>query len=127
MRAIEEEAKQQGMTVELRPIIRVGVPANWGNPHYSWEGFIDPANQSAWFRSLLSAETPYLKFLRSFPGSQFVVATEPSNREFAELAVAAREGSWHAAAPRESPRRSPDSGPVCCRRRTRQEWTGTCT
>jgi hypothetical protein len=77
VRAIAEEAKQQGMTVALRPIIRVGIPANWGNPHYSWEGFIDPANQSAWFRSLLSAETPYLKFLRSFPGSQFVVATEP--------------------------------------------------
>jgi hypothetical protein len=77
VKAIAEDARQQGMTVELKPIIRVGVPANWGNPHYSWEGFINPANQLAWFRSLLAAETPYLKFLRSFPGSAFVVATEP--------------------------------------------------
>ena len=77
VKAIAEDARHQGMTVELRPLIRVGPPANWGNPHFSWEGFIDPANQSAWFHSLLSAETPYLKFLRGIPGSQFVVTTEP--------------------------------------------------
>ena len=77
VKAIAKDAQQQGMTVELRPIIRVGPPVNWGNPHYSWEGFINPANQSAWFRSLLAAETPYLEFLRGIPGSKFVVATEP--------------------------------------------------
>jgi hypothetical protein len=77
VKAIAEEARQNGMTVALRPLIRVGPPADWGNPHYSWEGFINPTNQLAWFRSLLAAETPYLKFLRGFPGSQFVVATEP--------------------------------------------------
>ncbi len=77
VKAIAEDARQQGMTVQLRPIIRVGPPANWGNPHFSWEGFINPANQLAWFRSLLAAETPYLKILRGIPGSQFVVNTEP--------------------------------------------------
>ena len=77
VKAIAQDAQQRGMTVELRPIVRVGPPANWGNPHYSWEGFIDPANQWKWFRSLLNAETPYLKILRGFPGSRFVVSSEP--------------------------------------------------
>ena len=77
VKAIAEEAHQDGLAVQLRPLIRVGPPADWGNPHFSWEGFIDPANQLAWFRSLLAAETPYLKVLRGIPGSQFVVSTEP--------------------------------------------------
>ena len=53
VKAIAEEARQDGLTVQLRPLIRVGPPADWGNPHYSWEGFIDPTNQLAWFRGLL--------------------------------------------------------------------------
>jgi hypothetical protein len=77
VKAIAEEARQDGLAVQLRPLIRVGPPADWGNPHLSWEGFIDPTNQLAWFRSLLAAETPYLKSLRGISGSQFVVATEP--------------------------------------------------
>lgn len=79
VKAIAEEAHQDGLAVQLRPLIRVGPPAEWGNPHYSWEGFIDPTNQFAWFKNLLAAETPYLKFLRGIPGSQFVVSTEPWN------------------------------------------------
>lgn len=77
VRAVAEEARQEGMTVQLRPLVRVGPPANWGDPHLSWEGFIQPSNQAKWFRNLLRTETPYLKILRSFPGSQFVVGTEP--------------------------------------------------
>ncbi len=77
VKAVAEEARQDGMSVQLRPLIRVGSPANWGSPHYSWEGFINPTNQLAWFRNLLAAEKPYLEFLRGFPGSEFVVATEP--------------------------------------------------
>lgn len=77
VRAIISEARQKGMTVQLRPIVRVGPPANWGNPHLSWEGFIRPEDPRAWFRSLLRTETPYLKLLRSYRGSRFVVGTEP--------------------------------------------------
>ena len=75
--AIASEARQEGMTVRLRPIVRIGPPANWGNPQLSREGFIQPADPAAWFRSLLHAETPYLKLLQGFRGSQFVVGTEP--------------------------------------------------
>lgn len=77
VRAIAKEARQEGVTVQLRPIIRVGAPANWGDSHLSWEGFINPSNQAKWFHRLLRAETPYLKILRGFPRSQFVVGTEP--------------------------------------------------
>lgn len=77
VRGIAKEARQEGVTVQLRPIIRVGPPANWGNSHLSWEGFINPRNQAKWFHRLLRAETPYLKILRGFPRSQFVVGTEP--------------------------------------------------
>jgi hypothetical protein len=77
VRGIAEEARQEGVTVQLRPIIRVGPPANWGDSHLSWEGFINPSNQTKWFHRLLRAETPYLKILRGFPRSQFVVGTEP--------------------------------------------------
>jgi hypothetical protein len=77
VRAIAREASQEGMTMQLRPLIRVGPPADWGNPHLSWEGFIQPSNQAEWFRYLLRAETPYLRILRDFHGSEFVVGTEP--------------------------------------------------
>ncbi len=75
--AIAREVRQDGMTVELRPLIRIGPPAEWGEPQYSWEGFINPPNQWEWMRRLLAAETPYLKFLHGFRGAQFVVASEP--------------------------------------------------
>jgi hypothetical protein len=77
VQAIAKEARQKDLTVQLRPIIRVGPPAGWGNSHVSWEGFINPSNQAKWFHRLLRTETPYLKLLRGFPRAQFVVGTEP--------------------------------------------------
>jgi 4-amino-4-deoxy-L-arabinose transferase-like glycosyltransferase len=77
VKAIAEAARAYGLNVQLRPLVRVGPPSNWGDPHLSWEGFINPTDQKAWFRNLLGAETPYLKLLRSYPGSQAAVATEP--------------------------------------------------
>jgi 4-amino-4-deoxy-L-arabinose transferase-like glycosyltransferase len=74
---IANAARAYGLNIQLRPLIRVGPPRNWGNPQLSWEGFIHPTDQKAWFRNLLRAETPYLKLLRSYPGSQAAVATEP--------------------------------------------------
>jgi hypothetical protein len=77
VRAIAYQARQQGMTVQLRPIIRVGPSRNWGNPHLSWEGFIKPSKPAVFFRSLLRTETPYLKLFRGVRRAHFVVATEP--------------------------------------------------
>ena len=77
VKAIANAARAYGLDVQLRPLVRVGPPRNWGNPHLSWEGFINPTDQKAWFRNLLRAETPYLRLLRSYPGSQAAVATEP--------------------------------------------------
>jgi hypothetical protein len=68
-------AKSDGLTVQLRPLIRVGPPAGWNNPKVSWEGRIQPQDQQKWFASLLSAELPYLQIARSVHG-EFVVATE---------------------------------------------------
>lgn len=77
VRAVTGAAERAGLTVQLRPIIRVGSVSLWGHPNHSWEGFINPASQKAWFHALLAAETPYLKLLRGVRGSQFVVGTEP--------------------------------------------------
>ena len=77
VRAIADKAGQERMTVQLRPLIRVGHPAGWGIAHLSWEGFVHPSSQAEWFRNLLRAETPYLKILRGFHRAQFVVGTEP--------------------------------------------------
>jgi hypothetical protein len=48
-----------------------------GDPHLSWEGFIQPSDQAEWFHHLLRTETPYLKILRGVHRSEFVVGTEP--------------------------------------------------
>jgi 4-amino-4-deoxy-L-arabinose transferase-like glycosyltransferase len=77
LKAIANAARAYGLNVQLRPLVRVGPPSIWGNPHLSWEGFINPTHQKVWFRNLLRAETPYLKLLRSYPESRAVVATEP--------------------------------------------------
>jgi hypothetical protein len=69
-------AKKDGLSVQMRPIIRVGSPSGWGNPKVSWEGHIKPANLETWFKSLLTAEQPYLKVARSVGVKQFVVGTE---------------------------------------------------
>jgi hypothetical protein len=69
-------AKQDGLAIQMRPIIRVGPPSGWNNPRVSWEGHIKPTNEQAWFKSLLTAELPYLKVARSVGVEQFVVGTE---------------------------------------------------
>ena len=75
--AVVHAATRAGLTVVLRPLIRVGAPSLWGNPSESWEGFIQPANQKAWFASLLGAEKPYLSILKGVRSASFVAATEP--------------------------------------------------
>jgi len=69
-------AKQDGLQIQMRPIIRVGAPSGWNNPKLSWEGNINPRNEKAWFSNLLSAELPYLKVAKSVGVEQFVVGTE---------------------------------------------------
>jgi hypothetical protein len=69
-------AKDDGLQIQMRPIIRVGAPSGWNNPKLSWEGTIKPTNEHAWFESLLSAELPYLKVAKSVRVEQFVVGSE---------------------------------------------------
>ena len=76
VRTLATQAVRDGLGVQLRPIIRVGPRSGWNDPGVSWEGSIRPANQRAWFASLLAAERPYLEILRSIPGSEFVAGTE---------------------------------------------------
>ena len=77
VKAIANAARAYGLNIQLRPLVRVGPPRNWGNPKLSWEGFINPTDRKAWFRNLLRAESPYLRLLRGYPGSRAAVATEP--------------------------------------------------
>jgi hypothetical protein len=74
--ALAHQAQAAGLGVQLRPLIRVGPPSGWSNPHLSWEGHINPPNQRTWFASLLHAQKPYLKILRSIPDSEFILGTE---------------------------------------------------
>jgi hypothetical protein len=69
-------ARSDGLQIQMRPIIRVGRPSGWNNPHLSWEGYISPTNEEAWFKSLLKAEQPYLSVARSVGVEQFVVGSE---------------------------------------------------
>lgn len=69
-------AESAGMTVQYRPIIRVGPVADWNDSAKSWEGYIYPKNQKAWFGSLYKAQLPYLKIAQERHIRQFVVGTE---------------------------------------------------
>jgi hypothetical protein len=69
-------ARRAGMSVQYRPIIRVGPPAGWNNPGRSWEGHIQPAHPRLWFGSLFRAELPYLRAAQRLHVSEFVVGTE---------------------------------------------------
>jgi hypothetical protein len=77
-------AKTDGLSVQMRPIIRVGPPSGWNSPHLSWEGHIKPSNLEAWFKSVLNAELPYLKVARSVGVEQFVVGTEWLNVRYSK-------------------------------------------
>ena len=70
------EATADHLSVQLRPIVRIGPPSGWNNPKLSWEGHIEPAKQAKWFASLWKAELPYLRIVRGVRGAQFVVGTE---------------------------------------------------
>jgi 4-amino-4-deoxy-L-arabinose transferase-like glycosyltransferase len=67
--ALTRQAQALGMSVEYRPLIRVGPAANW-------EGHITPASAQAWFRSLYRAELPYLRVAQRLHAGTFVVGTE---------------------------------------------------
>ena len=66
---LTRQAYRLGMSVEYRPVIRVG-------PQWTWEGHIDPQSRPAWFASLFSAEAPYLRLAQRLHVSAFVVGTE---------------------------------------------------
>lgn len=70
------QARHDGLAVEMRPVIRVGPASGWSIPHESWEGFLHPPSQRAFFTSLLQAERPYLKAARRYHAQGFVAATE---------------------------------------------------
>jgi hypothetical protein len=74
VRELIAQAHAAKLSVQLRPIIRVGPPSQWNDPAKSWEGDIHPRKQHAWFASLLRAERPYLNLLGK--GSQIVTGTE---------------------------------------------------
>jgi hypothetical protein len=74
--AVAGIAKADGLQVAMRPIIRIGSPANWDNPNKSWEGHLSPASEPAFFASLLKAELPYLKVAKKVHVEQFIVTTE---------------------------------------------------
>lgn len=76
IRSLARMARKDGLQVQMRPIIRVGPPSGWNDPHDSWEGYILPTSYAKWFKSLLKAEMPYLKIARSVGVEQFVVGTE---------------------------------------------------
>jgi hypothetical protein len=62
-------AEKDGLSVEYRPIIRVG-------PSAGWEGDISPESLSKWFTSLYNVELPYLRVARQLHVREFVVQTE---------------------------------------------------
>ena len=66
---LTRQAQKLGMSVEYRPLIRVGASA-------VWEGRISPASPRAWFRSLYRAELPYLRVAQRLHVGMFVVGTE---------------------------------------------------
>jgi hypothetical protein len=62
-------AEADGMSVEYRPLIRVG-------PSGTWEGYIKPLSQVAWFASSYKAELPYLRLAQRLHVREFVLGTE---------------------------------------------------
>jgi Glycoside Hydrolase Family 113 len=66
---LTRQARRLGMTVEYRPLIRVG--RSW-----QWEGHISPVHPRAWFASLYRSELPYLKVAQRLHVDAFVVGTE---------------------------------------------------
>ena len=71
-----KQAAADHLAVQLRPLIRVGVPSGWNDPARSWEGHIHPPSGQAFAASLLAAERPYLELARTDHVSQFVVGSE---------------------------------------------------
>jgi 4-amino-4-deoxy-L-arabinose transferase-like glycosyltransferase len=67
--ALTRQARALGMSVEYRPLIRVG-------PRHRWEGHIRPPDQRSWFASLYRAELPYLQTAQRLGVHEFVVGTE---------------------------------------------------
>jgi len=76
VRVLVREATADHLSVQLRPIVRIGPPSGWDNSVLSWEGHLVPANQAKWFASLWKAELPYLRIVRGVHDAQFVVGTE---------------------------------------------------
>jgi len=66
---LTRQARALGLSVEYRPLIRVG--AQW-----KWEGLLRPADRRAWFDSLFKTEQPYLKVAQRLHVAEFVVGTE---------------------------------------------------
>jgi hypothetical protein len=66
---LTREAQAAGMTVQYRPLLRIGPSAAWG-------GRARPADSAAWFTSLLAAEKPYLEDAARLRVGQFVAGTE---------------------------------------------------
>jgi hypothetical protein len=69
---LTREAYRLGMSVEYRPVIRVG-------RHWTWEGHLVPQSEHAWFASLFSVEAPYLRLAQRLHVKAFVVGTELQN------------------------------------------------
>jgi hypothetical protein len=66
---LTKAAEADGLTVQYRPLVRVG-------PRQLWEGRIRPVDQAAWFASLYHAEVPYLEDAQQLHVAQVVAGTE---------------------------------------------------
>lgn len=63
-------AQQDHLLVEYRPLIMIE------NSSQPWEGYIIPADPSAWFANYYERELPYLRMAQRYGINEFVAATE---------------------------------------------------
>ncbi|HEV8065161.1 MAG TPA: hypothetical protein VGP46_10030 [Acidimicrobiales bacterium] len=67
--ALTKLAEQQGLSVQYRPLIRVGKAQNWA-------GVVLPTDPAAWFQNFFNAELPFLRAAVRYHVHDFVIESE---------------------------------------------------
>lgn len=67
---LTELAQRYGLYVEYRPLLFVQTSGN------TWEGYISPADPSAWFDSYYEQNLPYLMMAQRYHVNEYVIGTE---------------------------------------------------
>jgi hypothetical protein len=62
-------AERDGLSVEYRPLIKVG-------PNLSWDGGVLPSNQSEWFGRFYETELPFFRAAAHYHVREFAIETE---------------------------------------------------